>query len=54
MVEKRCHLLDIENAHHQSDSENLCESGNDECPVCLLTSEVLGIDESWNADEKLD
>ena len=52
--EETCQLLNTENAyHHQPNFEDLCKSSVDGCQLCLLISQVLEADESWNADEKL-
>lgn len=38
---------------HQPNFDALCISGQNQCELCLLMSEVLEEDQSWNDDDKI-
>lgn len=47
-------LLNARQAYqHQPNFEALCNSGQNQCDLCLLISEVLEEDQNWNADDKI-
>lgn len=51
---EQCQFTNAEKAYrHQSDFKALCVSGQSQCDLCLLLSQILEEEQTWNDDDEI-